>query len=370
MGAGGPARQVVDAYRHRARSADRRAVCTQSVQHRIRRAHRLLRCRYTAAQRHRRPHRIHRPQRHAGESGSAEPGTFVRQDRCRIRSVLGDPSADGAGRWPAARSHFHARRGRPAQRRCQRPGAAQPRYRPGPRGLRCGACALASGAGRSADRDPRRGRQRAGQRLADVPDHRLPAVGPQRLLPVGRCVRFPRSVAGCDGADPHRTAAAARPAVALRRAPVCRGRCPALVASTGRPRRAHALLGRLPVAAAGSASLRHRQRRPWRARRTHALPRRPAARRRRGFVLRLAATFGRHRQPVPALRARDRTRLALRQPRLAADRLVRLERWHGQGRRTRQGRKRLAGVLPGRRAAALCRSRDPGRRPAVRHALP
>ena len=42
----------------------------------------------------------------------------------------------------------------------------------------------------------------ARQRLAAVPDAGLPPVGPQRLLPVGRRIRFPRSAAGRDGAGP------------------------------------------------------------------------------------------------------------------------------------------------------------------------
>ena len=69
----------------------------------------------------------------------------------------------------------------------------------------------------------------------------------------------------------------------------------------------------------------------------------------------------RERQPVPALRARDRARPALRRARLAADRLLRLERRHGQGRRTGQGRKRLAGVLPVRSAAAVWPAGAPAR---------
>jgi hypothetical protein len=68
-------------------------------------------------------------------------------------------------------------------------------------------------------RHPRSRGQRAGQRLAALPDARLPAVGSQRLLPVGRRLRLPRPAAGRDGAGPRRAAAccastccAARPA--------------------------------------------------------------------------------------------------------------------------------------------------------------
>ena len=115
------------------------------------------------------------------------------------------------------------------------------------------------------------------QRLADVPDHRLPHVGAQRLLPVGRRVRLPRPAAGRDGDDPHPAADPARAPAAVRGAPVRRRRRPALVASAVGPRRAHPLLGRLPVAAAGDPPLRDRHGRPQRADRAGAVPRGPHA---------------------------------------------------------------------------------------------
>ena len=46
--------------------------------------------------------------------------------------------------------------------------------------------------------------RRARQRLAGVPDPGVPGVGAQRVLPVERRVRVPRSAAGRDGADPCR----------------------------------------------------------------------------------------------------------------------------------------------------------------------
>ena len=67
-------------------------------------------------------------------------------------------------------------------------------------------------------RTPDAGARRAGQRLAALPDHRLPAVGAQRLLPVRRRVRLPRPAAGRDGAGARAARAAARAAAALRRA--------------------------------------------------------------------------------------------------------------------------------------------------------
>jgi hypothetical protein len=74
-----------------------------------------------------------------------------------------------------------------------------------------------------------------------------------------------------------------------------------------------------------------------------------------GFLLRPAGPFGRTRHAVRPLRARHPQRLALRRARLAADRLLRLERRHGQGGRTWQRGERVAGLLPVRSAEALCR---------------
>ena len=93
-----------------------------------------------------------------------------------------------------------------------------------------------------------------------------------------------------------------------------RRRRAALVASALRPRRAHALLGRLPVAAAGGLPLRavhRRQRGPGGA---GAVPRRPRGERRGGLVLRPAAALAGNREPVPALRARHRARACASAP--------------------------------------------------------
>src|SRR3546814_15470095 len=81
---------------------------------------------------------------------------------------------------------------------------------------------------------------------AAVPDHRLPLLRAQRLLPVGRRVRLPRPAAGHDGDAACRAEAGARPPAAVRGAPVRRRRRAALVASAAGPRRAPPLLGRLP----------------------------------------------------------------------------------------------------------------------------
>ena len=81
---------------------------------------------------------------------------------------------------------------------------------------------------------------------------------------------------------------APRAPAALRVAAVPRGRRAALVASAGGPRRPHALLGRLPLAAARHVPLRARHRRHGRARRTGSIPRGPRRERRGGFLLRPA----------------------------------------------------------------------------------
>ena len=111
--------------------------------------------------------------------------------------------------------------------------------------------------------DPRA--RRAGERLAAVPDAGVPPVGAQRLLPVGRRVRVPRPAAGRHGTGARRARARARAPRAVRGTPVRRRRRPALVASAVGPRRAHAVLRRLPVAAVRDRALRQRDRRRRRA---------------------------------------------------------------------------------------------------------
>ena len=113
---------------------------------------------------------------------------------------------------------------------------------------------------------------------------------------------------------------------------------------------------------------RHRRRRG--ARRGRAVSRGPPARpaRTRGLPARQRVRRARH--ALRALRARPRHQPRRRRSRPAADRHGRLERRHEPRRRRRQGRKRLAGVVPARAAAALCRAgRRPGR-PRARTALP
>ena len=188
--------------------------------------------------------------------------------------------------------------------------------------------------------------QRAGQRLAAVPDAGVPPVGAQRLLPVGRGLRLPRPVAGRDGARPRRARAHARAPAALRGPSVRRRRRPALVASAVGPGRAHALLGRLSLAAAGDGALREGDRRHRRAGRIDPVPRRPPGEPGGRLLLRSARPVRGIGQPLPALRARHRAWPAIRRARPAADGLRRLERRHEPGRDQGRGRKRLAGLLP------------------------
>ena len=248
-------------------------------------------------------------------------------------------------------------------------GAAVPRRDRGTDGAGRRAPSMAANARRRARGNARRSAQRAVQRLAPLSDARVPAVGAQRLLPIRRRIRISRSVAGRPGAGACRAASDARTTPAVREPAVRRRRRPALVASAVRARRAHAVLGRLPVAAAGDRALRARDRRHRRPGRAGRVPRRPAGQSRRRFVLRPARPIRRSREPVRPWRARDPAWPALRQPRLAADGLRRLERRDEPRRHRGQGRERLARVLPLRGAGAVRGGRAPARRRGLRAAM-
>jgi cyclic beta-1,2-glucan synthetase len=71
-----------------------------------------------------------------------------------------------------------------------------------PHALDNGVAALDAHPGRGTSGNTRPVPQRAGQRLAAVPNPGVPPVGTQCDLPVGRRLWFPRSIAGRDGADP------------------------------------------------------------------------------------------------------------------------------------------------------------------------
>ena len=189
----------------------------------------------------RRPRRVHRPQRDAAPPGGAAPGAPVRPHRRRARPLRGDPGGDRAGAGQGAGDRLPPRHG--PQRRT-RPAQLVQRYR----GSAAARAALAEvdahwrhALGAVQVEHARSGAEPAGQRLADVPDPRLPDVGAQRLLPVRRgatasaisCrTRWRWSTPGPRLLREH--------LLLVRQPPVRRGRRAALVASAGRARRAHA----------------------------------------------------------------------------------------------------------------------------------
>ena len=259
-----------------------------------------------------------------------------------------------AGRGSGARDRLQAR-GRTKCRRRRQPRATLPRHRRRASRAGRGTRALAAHARCRAGGNAGRVAQRTGQRLAAVPDGRVPPVGAERLLPVGRCVRLPRPAAGHDGARSRRTRIDARASAALRRSSVRGGRRPALVAPALGPGRAHPLLGRLSLAASGHGTLREGDRRPRGARGVRTVPGGSSRERGRRLLLRPARSVGGVGEPVRALRACDPSRSAIRCPRTAADGFRRLERRHEPGGDQGDGRKRLAGLLPLHRAGAIRR---------------
>ncbi len=225
---------------------------------------------------------------------------------------------------------------------------------------------------------PRRGQrrharsrgERDGQRLAALPDPDLPLLGPDRVLPIRRRLRFPRPAAGRHGPRPCRAGADPRAPAARSRAPVPRGRRAALVASAGRARRADAFLRRLSVAALRHLPLRLLPGRHRGARREGALPRGPAAQAGRGILLRPAEPLGGVGHALRTRRPRHRARTEVRRTRPAADGLRRLERRHEPGGRSGPGRKCVAGLLSLRRAHPVCPAGAPARRPRLCRAVP
>ena len=116
-------------------------------------------------------------------------------------------------------------------------GATAARERP-----RGGVALLESYSRRRASANPRPVPQRAHERLANLPDPRVPPLGAQRLLPVGGRFWFPGSVAGRHGPDLRPTAPGARAPAPVRLPPVPGRRCPALVAPPPGPGRPNPLL--------------------------------------------------------------------------------------------------------------------------------
>ena len=142
-------------------------------------------------------------------------GTLAQSGRADAHAPLRQGRARGWIPAPRSRSRFELADGQEREivfrlgvgrgrRRRQQPGAALPRRRRRARRARSGVAVLEPHARRGPGRDARPVAQRAGQRLAGLPDPGLPPLGAQRLLPVGRRLRLPRPVAGRDGAGPRR----------------------------------------------------------------------------------------------------------------------------------------------------------------------
>ena len=146
----------------------------------------------------------------------------------------------------------------------------------------------------------------AAQPLAAVSGAGVPDLGTIRVLPVERRVRVPRPAAGFARAPLLGAASRARAAAARRVAPVRRRRRPALVARTGRPGSADAILRRPAVARLLLAALRRGHGRRRRVGRAGAVPGRPPARRGGTRGVRAAGRVERVWLDLRALRARDR----------------------------------------------------------------
>ena len=339
----------------------RRAVRAQPLQHRVLRPRRVLRCGRS------RPARVTGDRTEfLGRNGTLErpgrdgPRAAFRQGRAR-RSIparaiqVAFELADGQEREII----FRLGVGRERATRRARAGAALPRHRqPRARALEAVQQYWKHTLGAVQVETPDPVAQRAGQRLARVPDAGLPPVGAQRLLPVGRRLRLPRPAAGrrwrwCTPSPRW----CASTCCAARAASSSRATC-----STGGIRRRAAACARTArTTTCGCRSrppLRAGDRRHRRAGRDGAasskaarstpgddsyydLPRRSGE----------SATLYEH--CVRAIGPRP----ALRRARPAADGLRRLERRHEPGRHQGQGRERVAGVLPLRRAHAVRRGR-------------
>ena len=271
------------------------ALRAESVECSVRRARRVRGPPRPAALLDRGPHRVPRTQRSAGRAGCP---------RARRRAVESRRRGPGPVRSAADRA-------RAARKRADRGG-------------------LPAGPGRGHDRSPRsagslshgRSRRRAAQRhrplggdarngagqdtgsvhgplaqsLAPVPDARLSRLGPLRLLSGQRSVRLSRPAPGRDGTRDREARSHTRASPARRRAPVRRGRRPALVAASLGRGCSHADLRRPRLAALRGRALSRRNGGPGRARRARAVPRGRAAPRRRERRLLPAHDLGRRPQ--------------------------------------------------------------------------
>ena len=303
------ARHVAQRVRAFRRDGDRPALGgalrAESVECSVRRARRVRGPPRPAALVDRGPHRVPRTQRSAGRAGCPRarrravesrrrgPGP-VRSAADRVRAARkradrgGLPAGPGRGHDRSPRSAGSLSHGRSRRRAAQR-------HRP-----------LGGDARNGAGQDTGSVHGPPAQSLAPVPDARLSGLGPLRLLSGQRSVRLSRPAPGRDGARDREARSHARAPPARRRAPVRRGRRPALVAASLGRRCSHADLRRPRLAALRGRALSRRNGGPGRARRARAVPRGRAAPRRRERRLLPAHDLGRDRDALRALRARSR----------------------------------------------------------------
>ena len=236
-----------------------------------------------------------------------------------------------------------------------------------PRGARCARCATLLGRrpGRRPGADARPLDGHHAQRLAALPDARLPPLGPDRVLPGRRRLRVPRPAPG-------------RHRPGDRHAATCAGSTscgppptssPRATCSTGGIRRRAAASGPgspttalwLPYAVdrylAVTGDTSRSSTRPSPTSRGPPLRAGPG---RRLLPARTLAGVG-IRCTTTARRAIDRS-LAVGAPRPAAHRLGRLERRHEPGRPRGPGRERLAGLVPAHGAGRVRADRRGARR--------
>jgi hypothetical protein len=210
MGAGGRAGQDRTPCGHRRRSRYRRALRAQPLQHGVLRTGRVPGHGRQDGDRDRRPNRVSGAQWHHAKSGGHDSRVPLGQARGHARSLRRHPGSLRA--LPRARTReiiFRLGVGRNTDDAAnlvhRHRGSAAART-----ALEIGVAVLETHLGRGASGNARPHARRAGQWLAGVPNPGVPAVGAQRLLPVGRRLRLSRPVARRDGAHSLRAAPAAR----------------------------------------------------------------------------------------------------------------------------------------------------------------
>jgi cyclic beta-1,2-glucan synthetase len=253
----------------------RRDVRAKSLERGFRFAFRLRRHARRANRFDRRPARILRPQWRAGQSGGArERGAAIQHGRRRfgrLRRDAHDARVAGGGR---GRGGLLPRTGRHTEGRPRGSADLSRRRSRRPRGRRRGALGRHVGCDSSQDARPDDGPH--AQRLAPLPDARLPRLGALGLLSSHRRLWVPRSIAGRHGAGRGSPRSDARTSVARGGPSVHRGRRATLVAAAFRQGRAHRDFRRPPLARLRRRAVRRGHARQPRARRIPTVPRRTA----------------------------------------------------------------------------------------------